>query len=159
VAERDELARRAGPVLALFVATLAAGLLLLVLFDPDVQTLDASELAERRDEAREFLVADYVFVLLYAVASPIAIWRFGAALVGGTPPVWVRAAALALVAAGVCDAVQNALLFAASGSESQSAVDVAHAVSVPLMVLFIVGALLALAVNVRAVRALRRGAA
>ena len=155
--ERELAARRARPVLALLAATLAVGIALLVLFDPDVQTVDAAQLVERRGDARAFLVADYVFVALYAILSPIALWRFGAAVGGGAAPAWIVAAALVLAAAGVVDAVENTLLAVATGGESQDTVDAAHALAVPKVALFSAGALLALAVNLRALRALRGG--
>ena len=149
--------RRARVVVALLVATLAVGLLLLVAFEPDVQTMDADELASRSDDARAFFTGDYVFILVYAVLSPIAIWRFGSALAGGSPPGWIKLTSVLLVGAGVVDGTENALLLAASDSPSQDTVDVAHAVAVPKVILFVAGAALALAVNVRAVRVLRRG--
>ena len=149
--------RRAAWVVALLVATLAVGLLLLVAFEPDVQTMDAEELASRSDDARAFFAGDYVFILLYAVLSPIAIWRLGSALTGGSPPAWIKLTSLLLVAAGLVDGTENALLLAASDSASQDTVDVAHAVAVPKVILFVAGAALALGVNVRAVRVLRRG--
>jgi hypothetical protein len=140
--------RRAQVVLALLVATIALGVVLLVAFDPDVQTVDAGELVDRRDDARAFLVADYAFVVLYAVLSPLAIWRFGA-----RP---ARLAAPLLAAAGLVDATENTLLLAATGTVSEGAVDAAHALAVPKIALFVAGALLAMVVNVRAVQVLRR---
>ena len=141
--------RRAGAVLLAFVATLALGLVLLVAFDPDVQTITAEELAARRADARAFLIADFVFVALYAVVSPVVIWRFGGTFAGGRPR-WVAAAALMLCCAGVVDAVENGLLLAGTGAVSHDAVDAAHALAIPKVALFGLGALLALAVNVRA---------
>jgi hypothetical protein len=148
---RDAIVGRARVVLALFAATLVAGLILLVAFDVDVQTVDAEELVARQDDARAFFAGDYVFVVLYGVLSPLAIWRFGAAVGAG----WMRFAALALLGAAVFDATENALLLAATGSVSQDTVDAAHAVAIPKTVLFLVGAALALAVDWRAARALR----
>ncbi len=143
---------RAVLVLAMFAATMALGVVLLIAFDPDVQTIDAGGLVARSDDARAFFAGDYVFVLLYAVLSPLAIWRFGTALGDGAPPAWIKLTALLLVAAGVFDAIENALLLSATGSVSQGTVDAAHALAVPKTVLFIGGALLALAANFRALR-------
>ena len=138
-------------VLVLFVATLVYGVFLGLAFEPDVQTIGAAELVERRDDARAFLIADYVFVLLYAVLSPMALWRFGSALDAG----WIRLAALVLAAAGLVDAAENTLLISSTGSVSEARVDAAHALEIPKIALFTVGALLALAANVRAVGVLR----
>jgi hypothetical protein len=146
---------RARVVLALFAATLAVGIVLLVAFEPEVQTVSAEELVERRDDARAFLIADYVFVLLYAVLSPLAIWRFGSALASGSPPGWIKLTALLLVAAGAVDATENTLLLSATGSLSEDAVDAAHALEVPKITLFTAGAILAIVANVRAARTLR----
>lgn len=139
-------------VLGLLAATIASGIVLLAAFEPDVQTIDAFELVQREDDARAFLIADYFFVLLYAVLAPIAIWRFAAAS-GGLA--WMRAAALILVAAGIVDATENTLLLSAIDSIDEDAVDAAHDLEVPKVALFVSGALLALAVNFRAFRALR----
>ena len=142
------LRSRAITVVALFAATLLLALVLLLAFDPGVQTISAQELADRRDDARAFLIADYGFVLLYAVLSPIAIWRFARA----------RAAVALLAAAGLVDAVENTLLLSATGSVSEGAVDAAHALALPKFALFAAGAVLALIVYARALRTLRRGA-
>jgi hypothetical protein len=146
---------RARAVLAAFAATLAVGLLLLVAFEPVVQTVSADELVERSDDARAFLIGDYVFVLLYAVLSPLAIWRFGSALASGSPPGWIKLTALLLVAAGLVDATENTLLFSATGSVSEGAVDAAHALEIPKVALFTAGAILAILANIRAARTLR----
>ena len=145
---------RALAVLAAFAASLALGIVLLIAFDPSVQTVSAEELVERRDDARAFLAADYFFVLLYAVVSPVAIWRFGGALPGGRPR-WIAAAALLLVAAGLVDAIENTLLLSATDSVSEGAVDTAHALEIPKIGLFVAGLMLAIAANVRAVQTLR----
>ena len=150
--------RRALPVVAAFVATVAYGLLLLLAFEPDVQEAGAAELVRRADEARRFLVADLFFPLIYGVLTPLAQWRFGRELTGGSPPKWVAAAAVLLAAGAVCDLTENALLLSATGSESPGAVDAAHAIAVPKLVLFVAGAALSLAVLGRAAMALRRGA-
>jgi hypothetical protein len=140
---------------ALFGATLALGLVLLFAFEPDVQTVDAAELVRRSDDARAFLVADFFFVALYAVLSPIAQWRFGAAIGGGSPPPWVRAAALLLALAGLVDATENVLLFTATDSVAAGTVDAAHALEVPKVSLFVAGTAMSILVLVRAVREVR----
>jgi hypothetical protein len=143
-------------VVATLVATLALAVLLLVAFEPDVQTVGADELVARRGEARAFLIGDYVFVVVYGLLSPIAIWRFGRALGSGAPPRWFVLTALLLGAAGIVDAAENTLLLAATGSPSKATVDAAHALEVPKVALFAAGALLALGVNARALAVLRR---
>ena len=142
-------------MLALFALTLALGIVLLIAFDPDVQTIDADELADRSDDARAFLAGDFLFVALYAVLSPIAIWRFGSTLGAGSPPRWMIVAVLLLVAAGAVDATENTLLLSSTGSVSTGRVDAAHALAIPKITLFVVGALLAIAAQVRAVQVLR----
>jgi uncharacterized membrane protein len=141
-------------VLAMFAAALALGIVLLVAFDPEVQTIDPEELVTRSDDARRFLVADYVFVLCYAILSPLAIWRFGSALAAGSPPGWIKLTVLLLVAAGLVDATENTLLLSATGSVSEGAVDAAHALEIPKVTLFLAGAAFAVAANIRAARAL-----
>jgi hypothetical protein len=140
----------------MLAVTVAVAALLLVAFEPEIQTVSAEELVARSDDARAFLIADYVFVLCYAVLSPIAIWLFGSALAGGKPPPWIQLAALALIAAGLVDATENALLLSATDSVSEGAVDAAHALEIPKVGLFVLGAALAIAVNVRAARELLR---
>jgi hypothetical protein len=144
-------------VLALFAATLALGVVLLLAFEPEIQTIDADELVARSDDARAFLIADYFFVALYAVVSPAVIWRFGSALASGSPPGWIKLTALLLVAAGLVDAAENTLLLSATDSVSESAVDAAHALAIPKFTLFTAGALLAIVANVRAAKTLRDG--
>jgi hypothetical protein len=141
-------------VLAMFAAVLALGIVLLVAFDPEVQTIDPEELVTRSDDARKFLVADYVFVLCYAILSPLAIWRFGSALAAGSPPGWIKLTVLLLVAAGLVDATENTLLLSATGSVSEGAVDAAHALEIPKVTLFLAGAAFAVAANIRAARGL-----
>lgn len=152
------IARRATVVLALLASTVAMGLVLLIAFDPSVQTASAGELVKRQGAARAFLIVDFFFVVVYGVLLPIAIWRFGSRLSGGRPPGWVAAAALLLLAAGVVDAVENALLLSATGSVSVGRVDAAHTLEAPKVVLFVAGAVMALAVNYRAARVLRGSA-
>ena len=142
-------------VLALFVATIALGILLLIAFEPDVQNIDAPELVERSDDARAFLIADYFFILLYALLSSIAIWRFGRSGSGHGIPTWIRLAVVLLLAAGLVDATENTLLLSSTGSVAEGRVDAAHALAVPKVLLFVGGALLALLVNVRALRVVR----
>ena len=144
-------------MLAAFAATLALGLVLLVAFEPDIQTVSAAELVDRKDDARAFLIADYLFVVLYAVVSPILIWRFGLALGGGTVPGWIKLTAMLLVAAGVVDAVENTLLLSATDAVSDDSVDAAHALEIPKVAPFVAGALGAIATNARAAATLRRG--
>jgi hypothetical protein len=145
---------RARAVLIMFGLTLTMGIVLLVAFEPEVQTIDPRELVARQSDARQFLVADYLFIAFYAVLSPIAIWRFGATFTGGSPPVWIKLTALVLVAAGVVDATENALLLSATDSVSEGAVDAAHALEIPKTTLFIAGTLLAIVANIRAAGAL-----
>jgi hypothetical protein len=149
---------RAAAVLTMLAATLALGIVLLIFFEPEVQTVDADELVARKDDARAFLAADYLFIVFYAVLSPLAAWRFGSALTGGSPPGWIKAAALVLAAAGLVDLAENTLLLSATGSVSEDAVDAAHALEIPKVALFVAGTLLAVAVNVRAAKALRERA-
>jgi hypothetical protein len=141
-------------VIAGFGASVLLGLALLVFFEPDVQQASAAELVAREGDARSFFIADYVFILLYAVLSPIAIWRYGAIFQGGAPW-WLTAAVLLLPLAGLVDAAENALLLTASGSLSPDTVDAAHALAIPKVVLFVAGAGCAIAVLVRAIRELR----
>ena len=147
--------RWATRVLALFVATLALGILLLIAFEPDVQTVEADELVARSDDARAFFIADYLFVLVYAVLSPWVIWRYGESSSGDAAPAWIKLAALLLVAAGVVDAAENTLLLSSTGSVSEGRVDAAHALAVPKIALFVGGAVLAVLVNLRALRTVR----
>lgn len=150
----SETRARAKAVAGTFGAALVLGIALLVFFEPDVQQADAAELVARQDDARAFFVADYVFILLYALASPFAISRFGAAYEEPNPW-WLTAAVILLPLAGVVDATENALLLSASGSISPDTVDVAHALAVPKIALFVAGTACSIAVLVRAVRVLR----
>ena len=147
---------RAAAVLVLFASTLAVGIVLVAAFEPEIQTLGAADLVSQRDDARAFLAADYVFVALYAVLSPLVIWRFGRAIGSGSPPRWIGLAAALLLGAGLVDATENTLLLSATDSVSRDAVDAAHALEIPKVLLFLSGTLLALAVNVRAAGTLRR---
>ncbi len=140
----------------MFAATVALGIVLVSAFESEIQEIDANDLVARSDDARAFLIADYVFVAFYAILLPIAIWRFGSALAAGSPPGWVKLTALCLVATGLVDATENTLLLSATGSVSEDAVDAAHALEIPKVTLFVAGALLAIVVNVQAVRELLR---
>jgi hypothetical protein len=143
---------RAKPVVVTFFAALALGIVLLIFFEPDVQQAGAAELVERKDDARAFFAADYVFILLYAVASPIAIARYGASL-GAARPWWLVAAVVLLPLAGLVDAAENTILLTATDSVSEGAVDAAHALAIPKVVLFVAGTACSIAVLVKAIRA------
>jgi hypothetical protein len=151
----DELLRyRARVVVLAFVATLALGVLLVIAFEPEVQTVDAGELAARSRDARAFLIADYVFIALYALVSPLAQLRFGRALAAaGSAPRWITWTAVLLLSAGVVDATENTLLLSATDSEAPGTVDFAHALAVPKIVLFVTAALLSLRVVAKAAQA------
>jgi hypothetical protein len=151
-----DAASRAKAVLLMFAATLTLGIVLIVAFEPEIQTIGADDLVARADDARAFLVADYAFVALYAILSPLVIWRFGSALTGGSPPAWIKLTALLLMGAGLVDATENTLLLSATDSESEGAVDAAHALEIPKVTLFVAGTLLAIIANVRAARTLRQ---
>jgi hypothetical protein len=154
----DILRGRALIVLGLFAASLVMGMVLLVAFDPSVQQDSASEIVTRSDDARAFLIADYVFIALYALASPIALWRFGSVLEPGRPP-WIVAAALLLLAAGAVDATENALLLSATGSVSPDTVDTAHSLRVPKLALSGAGLVLTIVANVKALQVVTTGRA
>ena len=145
---------RAREVVAAFGASVVLGLVLLLFFEVDVQQADPAELVARRTDARAFFAGDYLFIVLYALVSPIAIRRFGATFEGG-PPVWLTLAVLLLPLAGIVDATENALLLSSTGSPSPDAVDFAHALAIPKIVLFVGGAGCAIAVVIRAIRVLR----
>jgi hypothetical protein len=140
---------RAKFLLAAAAAVIAYALLLLIAFNPDVEMLDAAELAES-DDAASFLVADLFFPPVYGILLPLAMWRFSAAR-------WARIAALLLVVAGVVDWAENILLLTATDSPSEGAVDAGHAAGWVNVVLFTAGALPGLVLLVRAIRALRAG--
>ena len=149
-----EARARARAVAGTFGAALALGILLLLFFEPDVQQAEPAELVARKDDARAFFAADYVFILLYAIASPFAISRFGAAH-DGPNPWWLTAAVILLPLAGLVDATENALLLSGTDSVSQDAVDFAHALAIPKIALFVAGTACSIAVLVRAIRVLR----
>src|SRR5687767_5366479 len=139
----------------MLIATLAMGVVLVVAFEPDVQGVSAQELVERKDDARAFFAGDYVFVFLYAILSPVVIWRYGSALGDGVPPFWIELAAGLLLAAGLVDLAENTLLVTSTGSVNDGRVDAGHALEIPKVILFSLGALMALAVNVHAAMTLR----
>jgi hypothetical protein len=141
---------RAGALIAAALAVIGYGVLLLAAFDPGVEQLDAAELVERSDDAREFLIADLFFPVVYGALLPLAMWRF-------TEQRWARVAALLLVAAAPVDWLENVLLLTATDEVSESAVDVAHVASWVNVVLFTAGALPGLVLLYRAVRVLRSG--
>jgi hypothetical protein len=141
-------------VLCTLAATIAYVIVLAVAFSPEVQTIGADELVARSREARSFLIADYFYIVLYGVLTPLVIWRFARSAAGDPPP-WMELAALLLAAAGLVDLTENTLLLFATGSVSPGAVDFAHALAVPKVVLFAGGALLALLAGLRAAMALR----
>ena len=134
---------------AVAAATLGFGLVLLVAFEPGVELVDADELVERRDDARPFLIVDYLFMALYGTLLPLTMWRFG------RPATWVKICALLLVAASLLDVVENTLLLTSTDSVSEDAVDTAHVVGIVNVVVFTAGALPGLPLLWRAVRELR----
>lgn len=149
-----EVRARARAVVATFGAALVLGIVLLVFFEPDVQQAEPGELVARKDDARAFFAVDFVFILLYAIASPWAISRFGAAH-DGPNPWWLTAAVILLPLAGLVDATENALLLSSTGSVSPDAVDLAHGLAIPKIALFVAGTACSIAVLARAVRTLR----
>jgi hypothetical protein len=140
---------RAKALLAATAAVIAYGLILLIAFEPDVETLGAAELA-RSDDAVPFLVADLLFPFVYGALLPLAMWRFGTER-------WVRIAALLFVAAGVVDLAENTLLLTSTSSPSESAVDAGHVAGWVNIVLFTPAALAGLVLLLRAVRVMRTG--
>lgn len=139
-----------------FIAALGAaaayGLFLLFLFEVDVQQDSAAELVARDDDARSFLVADLFFPPIYALLVPLAALVYARASYGGAEPAWVKIALGCLVIAGLCDWGENILLLASLETESPNRVDAAHAVAIPKLVFFGVGALGVLALLWRALR-------
>jgi len=150
----DEVRSRARAVVISFGAAVAMGIALLVLFEPDVQRDNATELLFRKDDARDFFIGDFAFVLLYAVLSPIAIWRFAQV----ADPRWRRGltgAVVLLPMAGLVDATENVLLWSSVGEFSPDAVHTAHALAYPKFALFAAGAAFGVYALVKAIRALR----
>jgi hypothetical protein len=141
---------RAKALLAATAAVIAYGLVLLIAFDPGVETLDAGELAAS-DDAVPFLVADLFFPLLYGAVLPLAMWRFSGER-------WARAAALLFAAAGLIDWVENTLLLSATDAPSEGAVDAGHVAGWVNIVLFSSAALPGLVLLARAIRTAFRGA-
>lgn len=108
-----------------------------------MQTVDARGLVAVSDDAKEFFTADYVFIGLYAVLFPILLWRFSSALEQSTVRTRTRVAALLFAAAGIADAVENALLLSATDSVSEGAVDAAHIAAIPKIALFVAASIFA----------------
>jgi hypothetical protein len=146
-AATSETRARAKFLLAAAAAVIAYGLVLLIVFDPGVEMLDAGELSES-DDAVPFLVADLFFPVLYSILLPLAMVRFSSAR-------WVVVAAALLFFAGDFDWVENALLLTATDSPSEGAVDAAHVVGWINVVVFTAGALPALVLLWRAIQAVR----
>jgi hypothetical protein len=141
--------RRAKFLLAATAAVIAYGLVLLIFFDPDVEMLDAAELAES-DEAVPFLVADLFFPVLYGILLPLAMVRFSSAR-------WVIVAAALLFVAGDIDWAENVLLLMATDSADQSLVDAGHVAGWVNIVVFTPAALAGLVLVWRAFRVVRAG--
>lgn len=143
----------------MFAVVVAAAALFWVLTEPDVQNAGVEELVERRSDAVAFFTYDYVFVVVYGVIAPVALWRFGAsALVGtrpGTPPAWLVASALLLGAGALFDAVENTVLLLASSNGDAGWVDLGHALAVPKYALGGIGGLIALRAVWMAARTVR----
>ncbi|HEX2231738.1 MAG TPA: hypothetical protein VHG69_00045 [Thermoleophilaceae bacterium] len=130
-------------------AVIAYGLVLLIFFEPDVETLDAAELAES-DDAVPFLVADLFFPVLYGIVLPLTMVLFSRAR-------WVMVAAALLLLAGVLDWAENVLLLTATDTPSESTVDAGRVASWVNLVLFAAGALPGLVLVARAIRTVFRG--
>ncbi|MCA1727049.1 MAG: hypothetical protein LC722_05185 [Actinobacteria bacterium] len=151
------MASRRGPALALlavFGLAVVIGVLFFVLTDPAIQTVDAAELVRRRSDAVAFFTLDYLFVVVYAVAGPIALWRFAGTL--DRVPRWLVAGVAALALGGLFDAAENALLMSASSSGGQRGVDLAHRLAIPKYVLGAIGLIVAVRAVAMAARAVRR---
>ncbi|MEX2459531.1 MAG: hypothetical protein WD770_11180 [Actinomycetota bacterium] len=149
---------RAITLLAVFGAALVVSGLFWILAEPGIQGAPVDELVRRRSDAVALFTLDYLFVVLYTVAGPIALGRFGTTLASarGRVPSWVALAGLLLVVGGIVDAVENTLLLTASTSGSASSVDLGHALALPKYALGGLGFLLSLRAVWLAVRALRR---
>jgi hypothetical protein len=143
----SESRSRAKALLAGAATVIAYGLVLLIAFEPDVEMLDAAELAAS-DDAVPFLVADLFFPVIYGILLPLTMWRFSAER-------WVKVAALLFVVAGDVDWLENVLLLTATGSVSEGAVDAAHVAGWVNVVLFTAAALPGLVLLWRAIRVLR----
>ena len=152
--------RRGIAVLAVFGLAVVVLALTVVLADPGVQMADAAELVRRRADAVAFFTLDLLLVVVYAVAAPIVLWRFGLVLGAGSGrvPGWLAVAAVALAIGGAFDLVENVLLLGASSNGSDSAVRLARPLAVPKYALAAVGLILSLRAVGLAVAALRGGA-
>lgn len=148
---------RAITLIAVFGTALVVSALFWIVTEPGIQGAPVDELIRRRSDAVAFFTLDYVFVVVYAVAGPIALWRFGRTLAsgGGRMPSWLALAVSLLVLGGIADAVENTLLLTASSSGSASSVDLAHALVLPKYGLGGLGFLLSVRAVWLAVRALR----
>ena len=138
--------------IAAFGAAVLYGLFLLGFFEVDVQQDSAAELVARDEDARSFLVADLFFPPIYALLVPLAALAFARTSYGGAEPAWVKAALGCLVIAGLCDWGENILLLASLDTESPNRVDAAHAVAIPKLVFFGLGAVGVLVLLYRALR-------
>lgn len=147
-------------VLVAFGGAVVLVALAVLLADPGIQTVDAEELARRRADAVRFFTLDFLLVVVYAVAGPVVLWRFGRALgaASGRVPSWLAVAVVALVAGGAFDFVENVLLLSASSSGSESVVRLAHVLAVPKYAFGVAGLILSLRAVGLAVAALRGGA-
>jgi hypothetical protein len=148
-------------LLGVFGVALVIAALFLVLTEPDIQTAGARELAARHSDAVAFFTLDYVFVVVYAVAGAHALWRFGETLAmpgGGSArvPSWVAVGVVALAAGGVLDAIENALLLAASSSGDAGPVRIAHLLAIPKWAFGGIGFLVAIRTALAAIQTLRR---
>lgn len=158
----DTPSRAAIALLTVFGVALVIVALFPILADPGIQTVDAQELAARRSDAVAFFTLDYLFIVVYTVAAPIALWRFGKTLANpgggsGRAPSWLAIAVVALVAGGMLDAIENAMLLAASSSADASLVRLAHLLAIPKWIFGIGGFLLSLRAIAAAVKVLRAG--
>ena len=141
--------------LAAVAAAIAYGLVLLLFFEVGIQEDSAAELVARKDDARSFLVADLLFPPIYAFFVPLAALAYARQAYGGSEPGWVIAAAACLAIAGLCDWGENILLLASLDTESPNRVDAAHAVAIPKLVFFGIGAAGTLVLAARALRSER----
>jgi hypothetical protein len=146
-------------LLAVFATALVLGVLLFVLVDPGIQLVGAEELASRRSDAVAYFTLDLAFVVVYAMAGPIALWRLGRALAPangeGRIPSWLAIAAVALVVGGLMDAVENVLLLSASSAVDPEKVRLAHLLAVPKYLFGAVGFVLSLRAVAAALRVVR----
>ncbi|HYU58227.1 MAG TPA: hypothetical protein VEO00_09290 [Actinomycetota bacterium] len=151
---REERARRAWAVIALFAVATALATALLT-FPQDIQTSGLAELQSKAQEARDFFTADYVFIVLYGLLGPVALWRFGRAIGrDGHPPLWLRLGILFLAGGGIVDALENTLIVLSLQATGDGALVAAHALAIPKYAFAFPGFALALVALVRAIRSL-----